>query len=307
MYLTSWHPRPPYRFDLLLDILSRYAYPPLDRAHDGAYWRALRAGDGLALLRVTGRGTADQPVLDVELMAHTGHVDVDSALTTLHTILAPDEDQTAFYAAAGAEPALWNIIQPLLGLPSARAATLFEALAQTIIEQQIAWVTAQKAQRWLVEWAGDAIEYQGKRYPVFPTPEQIAAATIDDLTPLKITFRRMALLIEVARQTASGELDLESLRLAEPQTAYQALLCIKGIGPWTVAWTLERAFGHYRVKDNDVALQAAVNLYFYGGTGRIPPQQVTQTFAPYGEFAGHAARYTISRWVLDRYPVVSDS
>jgi hypothetical protein len=55
------------------------------------------------------------------------------------------------------------------------------------------------------------------------------------------------------------------------------------------------------VGHNDVALQAAVNHYFFGGVGRIPAQQVLDAFAPYGDFAGLAAHYTMLRWVLDRY------
>ena len=80
---------------------------------------------------------------------------------------------------------------------------------------------------------------------------------------------------------------------------------IKGIGHWTAAVILARAFGcRDYVGYNDVALQAAVNRYFYGGEGRIPVQMVADTFAPFGEFAGTVAYHTLLRWVLDQYPVI---
>ena len=35
------------------------------------------------------------------------------------------------------------------------------------------------------------------------------------------------------------------------------------------------------------------------GTGRIPPEMVSETFAPFGEKSGLAAYFTLLRWVLD--------
>jgi DNA-3-methyladenine glycosylase II len=191
----------------------------------------------------------------------------------------------------------------LVGLPELRTANVFEALMETIIEQQISWVTAQKAQRWLVEWVGNKLEYAGRVHYAFPTAAQIAAMTVDDLKPLKITFKRMALMIDLAGQILSGQLDLEGLREVSPAEAYKRLLTIKGIGHWTAAVTLERAFGHTDwVAYNDVVLQAATNRYLLGGSGRIPAELVAEIFARYGEHAGLAARYTMFRWVFEQYP-----
>jgi DNA-3-methyladenine glycosylase II len=301
MPIQSWQPRSPYRFDLLLDFLARFAYPTLDTVRENAYWRAVRAGGGLALFRVTGSGSLDNPRLDVHLVAQTGSINLDTALEALRRILYLDADRGAFYDAARGDGLLWGIIEPLVGMPGLRSASVFEALAQTIIEQQIAWVTAQRAQRWLVEWAGNRITDGHTTHYVFPTPEQIAAASVDDLKPLKITFKRMGLLLTLARQVVSGELDLEGLRGQAPDTAYQVLMGIKGIGHWTAAVTLERAWGHYRVAYNDVVLQAATNRYFFGGQGRIPAERVAETFAQYDSFGGLAAHFTMLRWVMDEY------
>ena len=303
-HLTTLYPKAPYNFPLLLDVLSRFAHPTMDIVQDGAYWRVIRSGEGLALLRVRSAGTVEAPMLDVELMAQSGDIDTQAVVGQMAHILHVDAGRRDFVTLAQGDAALWAVVEPLIGLPEWRTATIFEALMQTIIEQQIAWTTAQKAQRWLVEWAGDCILHEGKAYYAFPTPARIAAAGVEDLKPLKITFKRMALMIELATQVVSGELDLESFVGYTPDEAYQHLLSIKGIGHWTAAVTLERAFGHQDwVAYNDVVLQAATNRYFLGGIGRIPPQMVTDTFTRYGTFAGIAAHYTMIRWVLDQYPV----
>lgn len=303
--LLTLHPTPPYHFPLLLDVFSRFAHPTLDIVRDGALWRALSIGDALALIKMTSQGDIDRPVLTAQLVTSTGEIELDALHNRLRVIFPLDNDRTAFYALAQKDERLWGVVSPLIGLPEIRGESVFEALMETIIEQQIAWVTAQKAQRWLVEWVGNRIQFEGFDYYAFPTPAQIASATVDDLKPLKITFKRMALMIDIAQQITSGRLDLEALRYLTPHEAYQRLLAIKGIGHWTAAVTLERAFGYDTwVAHNDVVLQAATNRYFYGMEGRIPAEQVIQTFARYGDFAGLAARYTMYRWVLEKYPVV---
>lgn len=305
--LATLRPTPPYNFPLLLDFLSRFAHPTLDIVREGAYWRALRLRNGLALVRVTGRGTPDAPELDVHLAASRGEVDNAAVLEGLAHSLPISITPQAFYTFARTDPHLWNVVEPLVGLPELRGSSVFEALTQTIIEQQIAWVTAQKAQHWLVEWAGNTLEHNGHTYFASPTPDQLRRATVDDLKPLKITFKRMALLIDLAARVSDGTLDLESLRTLTPHDAYAQLTGIKGIGHWTAVVTLERAFGYDSwIAHNDVVLQSATNRYFYGGQGRIPPEQVTETFTRFGAFAGLAARYTMFRWVLEQYPRHTD-
>lgn len=303
--IGTLHPIPPYNFQLTLDVLSRYAHPFTDVQHNGAYWRVLHSGEGLALLRVTDSGTLHLPALDVHLAAAAGSINRAALLDTMGRILSVQTDPTPFYDYARADPTLWRVVEPLLGLSWLRTDTVFEALMTTVIEQQIAWTAAQKAQRWLVEWGGHQLAYDGMRFYAFPTPQQIAAATIDELAPLKITFKRIGVMIDIARQIVAGALDIESLRHVSIDEMYKALVRIKGIGHWTAAWTIQRTLGpHNYVGHNDVALQAATNHYFYGGTGKIPEAQVQATFARFGDYAGMAANYTIMRWVLDRYDAV---
>ena len=296
------HPNPPYAFDRLLDFLSRFAYPTLNIVHDGAYRRVFRVDGDLALVEVRATGTMDQPALAVEVLNQTGPVASEALLAQVRQVLAVREERGAFFQMARHDEQLWGIVEPVVGLPALRTADVYEALTEAVIEQQILWTAAQRAQRWLVEWGGHRIAYEGERYYAFPTPEQLAQATVDTLKPLKITFRRMQLLIDLAGEIVAGRLDLSRLAQMPPEDAYDELLAIKGIGHWTAAVTLSRANGRSGyVGHNDVALQAAVNHYFYGENGRISAETVRETFERYGEFAGVAAFYVIARWVLDRY------
>ena len=298
-HLLTLRPAPPYRFDLLLDLLSRYDPPALDLAHDDAYWRVLRSGGGLALVRVQAQG---DDTLHVEWVAAQGEVDAEALRVQVTRLLPVHVSRADFYARARQESALWQVVEPLVGLPELRTASAFEALCQAVIEQQITWRAALRAQRWLAEWGGAALEHEGRRYYAFPSAHKLAKAQVQDLTPTKITFRRMQLLIDLAQQVDSGALDLEVLADVPPDEAMRRLTAINGIGQWTAAVALSRAFGHPHYAPNDVALQAAVNHYFYDSRGTIPPEQVTRTFAPYAPHAALVAQYTLLRWVFDQYP-----
>lgn len=300
--LTTLYPTPPYDFNLVLTILGRYPHPTVDVAQDGAYWRVVRSGDGLALVRVRGRGTVEQPALDVEVVAQSGRIEAAEVIRAVERVLPPGVDRTGFYRLARSDARLWGVVEALVGLPEWRSATVFEALAQAVIEQQVAWATARRAQRWLVEWAGNWLDHDGRRYYAFPTAGQMAAATVEALTPLKITFKRMRLLIDLAEQEASGALGLEGLRDLPPEEAYARLVALKGIGHWTAVVTLERTFGYaHWIPHNDVALQSAANRYLNGGTGRMAADEMEAAFRQWGVYGGLAARYTLLRWVLDEY------
>lgn len=265
---------------------------------DGAFRRVLRVGETLALIEVAGLGTVNEPQIEARLLTANGDVDEAALWAKVRRVVNASADLKPFYQYAQGDPVLAQTVKTLYGLHSLQADSLFEAVALTMIEQQIALRMAQNAERWLLSWGDEAIVYDGETYYAFPRPEQIAAATVADLTPLKITFGRMQRLIDVARAAES----LEALRDQPTDIAYEALLGLQGVGHWTASWTLIRAQGHYAyVGAADVALRAAVNGYYFGQSGRAPISTVDETFARYGAYSGIAAFYTLMRWAAERY------
>ena len=297
-------PNRPYNFDLTLDLLERYTHPALDVVYKGSYWRLLHSRGGLSLVRVESTGSIDSPSLKLSLAMSTCEPDKEDLTRQISHVLGIDDKVRKFYKMAKGDKNLWGIVKPLVGLRWLKMPTVFEALMYTIIEQQITWVKAQEAQHWLCEWGGQSLTHKKQAFYAFPRPRQIAKATVEDLRPLKITFKRIQAMIDIAKQVHSGELDLEAIRTLPPQEAYDRLTAIKGIGHWTATWTIQRTLpGHNYVGYNDVALQAATNRYFYQAEGKLPVADVKTTFDAYGDFAGLAAHYTLMRWVMDRYEV----
>lgn len=286
----------PYQFRLFYAIHARYPHPALFALSDGHYWRVMRHPDGSLWALDVSAANDNTDVLTVVILTRGDFWDDAYYRQAVQHLMGLDADMTAFYAYAQSRPDLWRLVEPLYGLPLYRAENLYEALVFVIIEQHISWVSAQRAQQALISLGQEA-------QAVLMLPEELATKTVDDLRPLKITFKRMRLLISIAQQIVDGELELDGLQAADPQTIYDALLKIKGVGHWTASVVVARATGQYQfVPHNDVALQAAVARYFDTDKSADATQAV---FAQFGEYAGLAAHFTLMRWVLDEYPVMN--
>jgi DNA-3-methyladenine glycosylase II len=303
MQTFTFYLRPPFNFDLSVAAAAAYwaAGQAVVRDSKLTYRRAIRIGQALALVELVSDGTADTPRIEARLLAVSGTLQMSDLEREIGWMIDPAFDLAPFYAMAHDEPALHETIHQLYGLRFLRINSVFESLIVTMIEQQISLKSAQKAERWLVETYGDALDFDGERYYAFPTPERLATLSVDDLAPLKITFIRMGRIIEVARLQASGEIVLETLKHQSAETLYQALVGLRGVGHWTAAWTINRALGQFTyLGAADVALRAAVNHYVHGKTGRMNGREMDAYFARYGEFAGLAAFYIIMRWAFDK-------
>lgn len=288
---------PAYRFDRLLTLLSRWRSPTVDHTVDGAFRRAFVTPRGPVLIEVQ---QAAKDRLRVHALAGTD-ADLSELAARARWVLALDSPLSAFWRWADDAPdSLRAPFEPIWGLPLPRSDMVFEALLYTIVEQQISWVGAQRAQRILCELAGVSISYDGVTYWCAPEPAALAALTTADLKPLKITDRRSGLLIRLAQEIVDGRLDLDALHKMDEPARLAWLRATKGIGPWTALMTHMRAFGPAQLApSNDVALRAAVRRYLPEHAGA--PDPIAAAFSPYGMYAGSAAALILSRYVIDRY------
>lgn len=286
-----------YRFDLLLEFVKRIAHPARLIVQDDTLWRF--TGGQLLSYRQAG----DVIIIRGEAL-NASHA--ERAERVSRHCLGLDRDLTPFYRYAAGDPVLWRVVEPLAGMPLFCTETVFEALITLIIEQHITWKNALRSQRTLMRifdrgaFVGRATVYR------FPSPRQLARASPADLKALKITNRRIGMIIELSKAVADGALVLESIRRLKSKAAYDRLMTLKGVGHWTANNVIGRALGDYpAVSENDVALQAAIQHYFHAGAGQKSPELVRNTLERYAEYAGLAGHFTLLRWVLDRYPPVS--
>lgn len=153
---------------------------------------------------------------------------------------------------------------PLMG-PLARAngslrivqsATPFEALTWAIIGQQINLPFAIALRRTFILQAG---RQHGGGLWCYPEAHDVARLEPEQLTDRKFSRAKAETLLRLARLVDDGALSLDLPASGEVAVVSQALLNVKGIGPWTVNYALLRGYGYADCSlHGDVAIRAAL-------------------------------------------------
>lgn len=210
-----------------------------------------------------------------------------------------DRDLTPFYETARRDPLLAPVVERFRGLRLVGIPDLFEALAWSVIGQQINMAYAYTLKRRFVERFGRRVTAGGETLWLFPGPERIASLEAADLQGMGLSARKGEYLIHIARLIAEGRLSKEKLREAGRTGGRDAagkLLCaIRGIGPWTAHYALMFCL---RFPDafpiDDVGLHNAVKTA--AGLDRKPTKAELRRLAD--GWAGWEAYATFYLWRL---------
>lgn len=175
-----------------------------------------------------------------------------------------DLDLNPFYRLAQGDPVLSKLEARFRGMRIPQAATVYETLISAILEQQVNLTFAHQVKKALIDTYGDRVEFQGRRYKVFPQPAALAIVTPRQLRRLQVSGPKARYIIGISHATLDGSLDLEGLRAEDPSVAHARLVANKGVGPWTAQYVGLRALGHLDcLPAADVGLQKAIQ-HFYG-------------------------------------------
>jgi DNA-3-methyladenine glycosylase II len=128
------------------------------------------------------------------------------------------------------------------GLRIPQTATPFEALTWAIIGQQINLRFAIQLRHTLIKLAG--AKHPGGLY-CYPDAALVCRLKLEQLTANKFSRAKAETLLRVANLVLAGVLPLDTWQQsgADVNTMQNALLNVKGIGPWTAHYTLMRGFG----------------------------------------------------------------
>ncbi|WP_082472094.1 DNA-3-methyladenine glycosylase family protein [Paenibacillus bovis] len=209
---------------------------------DGAIYKAIAVNQQATVVEITAEDSTyirirfiDEPHWDSpELRAGVAQYVYD--WFDLGTDLAP------FYEMAKNDPLLKEAIVSFYGLRNMGIPDLYEAICWGILGQQINLGFAYTLKRRFVEQFGQALLREGRSYWLFPTAEQIAGLTVEQLSAAGITtVKKCEYLIDTARRIAEGTLSKEQLLQAgDVKQAEKMLVQIRGIGPWTAHYVLMR-------------------------------------------------------------------
>jgi 3-methyladenine DNA glycosylase/8-oxoguanine DNA glycosylase len=211
--------------------------------------------------------------------------------------LGVDENLAVFHREFANDPLIGRSLRRRPWLRVRRRPEPFEALAWAICEQLIDYDRAAAIQRRIVasmgaSWSG----WEGCAAPLrdVPSPQTLARAAPARLESCELSGSRARLLVRVAREIASGRLDLYD---ADHAHGWRRLRAIPGIGPWTVEMLALHGQGrHDQLPAGDLSLVKYVGRRLSGGDpwARASEREVREFFAPYGRWRGLAAVHALA-------------
>jgi DNA-3-methyladenine glycosylase II len=293
MQITTLLPRPPYNFSLSAAIFSG-GEPDIRTFREGMFRQVLDIGKTPLLAEVRSSGTTEHPKLSLTLRSDrpVSRADARRAREQVASLLSITDDLEPFYRAVAGDPILADLTVRLRGVKAPVTHTVFEALIDSIIEQQISLKAAHSIEARLIRTVGKQRVLDGTVWYCYPDPEILAGTADSTFRACGLTFRKGEYLRDTSRLILDGDLDVEGFR-QEPDTEMirEELVKIRGIGRWTAELTILR--GLHRpdaFPADDVGVRRFIAQFYRSGS-KISAADA-RTFAErWGAWKGYAAYY----------------
>ncbi len=285
---------PPFNFALSAKIFSD-GDEQIRRYENGLFWQIIRIDDKLALARIESTGPEERPALVVELQTNRELTDDDKrkAARTICRLFNLEFDLTEFYRQIK-DPTLSALAGQLIGLKSPTTQFAFEALIDSIVEQQISLKVANAFERRIIKKWGDTLVLDDKKFYAYPTPRTLELATLPELRDVGLSERKAEYVTNAASLVEEGELDLEALEARENASEIiEELDKVKGVGVWTAELTMIRGMQRLEAfPADDLGLRRTIS-HFYCGGKRIESVEARKIAENWGRSKGLAAYYLI--------------
>ncbi|MBJ6361217.1 DNA-3-methyladenine glycosylase family protein [Paenibacillus sp. GCM10012307] len=290
----------PFSFARCLEYMTRSPLESLYEVRSGSVIRLLRAARepdsdcGAPRSYLVDITCPDDQALHVRFLQ--GKPDSDEELEGVKRYIREwfdlDRDLEPWQQLVADDPVLGKLAAEFYGLRLIGIPDLYEALCWAIAGQQVNLPFAYKLKARLAETYGKSVIWEGRRYWRFPDPSALAGADIAALQSLQLTRAKSAAIIETASRMTSGELSRAGLLgLGDFASAEQALVHIRGIGPWTANYVRMRCLRDPSAFPiGDVGLQNAVRSQL--SMDRKPtPAELRELFAPWAGWEAYATFY----------------
>ncbi len=226
--------------------------------------------------------------------------DINSTKNTITSIFNLDFNLKKFYESMETDPVMSKLTQKLRGLNSRTSTSVFEALASSIIEQQISLIASQSIERQMIKDYGDKLHIDGEIYYAFPTPETLSKLSREQLRESGLSFRKAEYIIDISKLLTTGKLNLEHCRkYKDVNKIIEKLSQLRGVGEWTAHLTALRSLHrHQAFPADDLGLRRSIS-HFYCNDERISADDARKIATKWGKWRGLAGFYLIVGMIRD--------
>jgi DNA-3-methyladenine glycosylase II len=267
---------------------------PVNRFSEGVFRRAVKWEGQWRSYELRSQGGPDSPRLTVSVPGMRRAAGIDAAVTEVRRVCGLDVDVPAFYAAAAEDRVLAGLATELYGLRPTLAPAPFEMLVGSICAQQVNLTFAFTLRARLVRRYGEPLVAGGHALFAFPEPAVLARARIADLRRMQFTTSKAEYIVGLARQVASGALDLGALAALPNDAVIARLTAVRGFGRWSAEWFLARGLGRGDVcPAGDLAVRRAFE-HFYGRGRAMPEEAIRRRAARWRAHQNVAVHYLLA-------------
>ncbi|HUY56050.1 MAG TPA: hypothetical protein VMV23_12955 [Candidatus Nanopelagicaceae bacterium] len=235
--------------------LRRRAHNAVDRFDGLWYRRTLDLDTGPVAVGVRQRGSASHPELEVTIQGGAAVVTDETAAlvqSSLGRLLGLEVDLTGFYRVARGDARINDLANRFRGLRPPRFPTLFEALVNAVVCQQVSLVVGiHLLNRLSASFGVAAPPSLGCAGWAAPAPERIAEANLESLRELGLSRAKSRALVGCAAAVLDRELDMVALERLGDAAARERLCELPGIGRWSAEYVLLRGLGRCQVLPGD--------------------------------------------------------
>lgn len=179
------------------------------------------------------------------------------------------------------------LIDEFYGLTIPSAPYKYQALVETIAQQQVSFEFAMRTIRNLVELAGKKI---GNLY-IFPKPNDIAKLSVEELKKAKLGYRA-EYIKELTDLHLKGKLNLNLGHLKE-QEAIRYLIKFRGIGRWSAELFLVYGLRKNIYPAGDLGLRRGIAKIFGKRVNEVKEKDVREIIESYGKWKSLLAFYVL--------------
>ena len=210
------------------------------------------------------------------------------AVPLLTHLLRLDDDLDRIVDASPDDPLLARAYE---AYPGMRLVPPFACLVSFICSAQMRVSRIHRMQVELARAFGDEVAFDGRRYHAFPTPEQLAAATEDELRELKLGYRA-PYVKRTAEMVATGDADPAAAAGKPYEAARESLTQFVGVGEKVADCVCLFSLDFLEAVPLDTWIRTAIGEYYpdcdrggYTETSRAIRKRLG------GEYAGYAQTY----------------
>jgi DNA-3-methyladenine glycosylase II len=286
---------PPYSFTLSCEIFAG-GDKQIRKAENDRFWQVIQVNSKLVLAVVASTGTVNEPKLTVDLKSDKALTDEDkkTAGEAVAALFSLDLDLKPFCENVKNDEVMAHLTSELWGLKNPATPTIFEAMVDAIVEQQISLKVANSIENKIIKKFGDALNLEDEDYFAYPTPQKLASVSIEEFRQCGLSYRKAEYIKEASTLIAEGKLNLENLKTyGDSEQIIYELDKVKGVGVWTAEFTLLRGMGRLDAfPADDLGLRRVISRYYRGGKV-ISSAEARRIAENWGRWKGLAAYYLV--------------